>query len=58
MKNKLREKIPSIKIKVVFYHLSLSQLEKPECSKQLIHNTQMEHFVIVNYLQNVCVVLE
>lgn len=55
MKNNLREKIPSIKIKVIFYLLTLSQLEKPDCPEQLIHNTQMEHFIIVNHLQNVSV---
>ena len=49
------KKIPSIKIKVIFYLLTLSQLEKPDCSEQHIHNTQIEHFIIVNHLQNVSV---
>lgn len=51
MKNKLREKIPSIKIKVVFYHLTLSQLEKPDNNDSHSHSDGT--FLILNYLQNV-----
>lgn len=39
------------KIKVIFYHLTMSQLEEANCS-ELIHNTQ-KSFIIVNYLPNV-----